>query len=143
MNISKKGQNGIRFLVDLVQNSSEYPVSLKEVSLRQGLSEGALQEVITPLLASGIILTVSKLKRKKFRLAKNPGNLKMKKILETLEGRINLREYIRKTDVSIRNSDWIEKEVWKKLRHTFENAMETTLEDLARQKSYAGFDWCI
>ena len=49
MLITTKGRYALRFMIDLAENEKEGPVTLKDVSMRQGISVKYLEHVVTQL----------------------------------------------------------------------------------------------
>ena len=49
MKISTKGRYALRFMIDLAQNNTGVPVSLKDVAVRQGISDKYLEQIISEI----------------------------------------------------------------------------------------------
>ena len=58
MKISTKGRYALRLMIDLAENSSGNPVSLKDVAKRQGISDKYLEQIISVLNKAGYVKSV-------------------------------------------------------------------------------------
>lgn len=58
MKISTKGRYALRLMIDLAENSSGNPVSLKDVAKRQGISDKYLEQIISVLNKAGYVRSV-------------------------------------------------------------------------------------
>ena len=85
MMISTKGRYAIRFLVDLAEHQRDGFVPLKEVSIRQEISEKYL-EIFVKELVKGGLLAAMRGKGGGYRLNRAPGEYNVKSVLELMEG---------------------------------------------------------
>ncbi len=74
----------MRFLLDLAVHGNEDPVSLNDVSHRQGISEKYLWQVVAPLKSSGFIESVRGAGGG-YRLARPASKINLRMVLEKLE----------------------------------------------------------
>ena len=58
MKISTKGRYALRLMMDLARCGDEGPVSLRDVSRRQGISDKYLEQIVTPLARTGLVRSV-------------------------------------------------------------------------------------
>lgn len=58
MKISTKGRYALRLMVDLACCGGDGPVSLKDVSRRQQVSDKYLEQIVTPLSRMGLVRSV-------------------------------------------------------------------------------------
>lgn len=58
MKISTKGRYGLRAMIDVAQYSEIEPVSISSIALRQGISEGYLEQLMTKLKKAGLIQSI-------------------------------------------------------------------------------------
>lgn len=84
MKISTKGRYAIRFLLDLAQNQNDKYVSVKDVSIRQGISRKYLEQIL-PLLAVTGMLKASRGSNGGYRLTKSPDQYVIGDILRITE----------------------------------------------------------
>ena len=85
MMISTKGRYALRFLVDLAEHQRDGFVPLKEVSVRQEISEKYLEIVVKELVKGGL-LAAMRGKGGGYRLNRSPEEYSVKSILELMEG---------------------------------------------------------
>jgi len=71
-------------MVDLVANGGEKPVSLKDISRRQGVSVDYLEQLLRRLRKAGLVRSVRG-PRGGFVLAREPGQISLWEILSALE----------------------------------------------------------
>lgn len=55
MKISTKGRYALRLMIDLGENNTGTPVSLRDVAKRQGISEKYLEQIISILNKAGYV----------------------------------------------------------------------------------------
>ena len=58
MKISTKGRYALRLMIDLAENSTGEPVSLKDVAKRQGISDKYLEQIISILNKAGFVKSI-------------------------------------------------------------------------------------
>lgn len=85
MKISTKGRYGLRALVDMTANADGKPMSLTSVAKRQSISLNYLEQVFGTLRKSGIVFS-TKGSNGGYLLAKQPKDITIKEILDSLEG---------------------------------------------------------
>lgn len=85
MMISTKGRYALRFLVDVAEHQGDGYVPLKDVSMRQEVSEKYL-EIVVKELVKGELLTAMRGKGGGYRLNRPPEEYRVKQILELMEG---------------------------------------------------------
>lgn len=89
MKISTKGRYGLMLLVDLAQQGTETPISLKSVAERQNLSEHYLEQLIAPLRNGGFVKSIRGAYGG-YVLARSPQEIGIKDVIFTLEGPITI-----------------------------------------------------
>ena len=85
MMISTKGRYALRFLVDVAEHQGGGFVPLKDVAVRQEISEKYLEIVVKELVKGGM-LTALRGKGGGYRLNRAPEEYHVKSILELMEG---------------------------------------------------------
>lgn len=85
MMISTKGRYALRFLVDVAEHQGDGYVPLKDVAVRQEISEKYL-EIVAKELVKGGLLTALRGKGGGYRLSRSPEEYNVKSILELMEG---------------------------------------------------------
>ncbi len=87
LKISTRGEYGIRIMLDLAIHQDEGPVVLKSIAERQALSESYLEQLISSLRKSGLVIG-HRGAQGGYQLAKDPAEIKIGDILRVLEGPI-------------------------------------------------------
>lgn len=85
MNITTKGRYALRIMIDLAQQEASAPVSLKEISQRQGISMKYLESIASVLTKAGLIAS-SRGKNGGYRLTKKPEEYSIGELLRLTEG---------------------------------------------------------
>jgi Rrf2 family cysteine metabolism transcriptional repressor len=92
--ISTKSRYGLRALVELSVKAKKHPVSLKEVSLEQKISKKYLENIFRMLQRGGIIRSTRGAKGG-YQLARDPEELTVLEVMETIEGPVELLECLK------------------------------------------------
>lgn len=83
--ISTKGRYALRVLIDIAQQDQESYIPLKEIALRQEISEKYLQQITKELVKANILTGVSG-KGGGYKLTRPPKDIIVGEILELMEG---------------------------------------------------------
>ena len=131
MKISTKGRYALRFMIDLAQNNSGVPVSLKDVAARQGISDKYLEQIVAGLNKAGLVRSIRG-PQGGYLLTKEVKDYTVGEILRVIEGSL--------APVSCMDTDVIGCErrehcctlpLWKKLNDAINDVVDhTTLESL-------------
>ena len=97
MNISTKGRYGLRAILDIARYGQERPVTLSSISRRQQISEGYLEQLISPMKKAGLVRS-SRGAQGGYTLARYPSEIVAGDIFRALEGPLALTACIRETD---------------------------------------------
>ncbi len=111
LKLSTKSRYGFRLMLELAKDYGKGPVSLKEVAVRQGISEKYLWQLINPLKHAGLVSAVRG-SQGGYVLNKHPRQISLKDIMEVLEGPMCLVECTKKPSSCKRASVCISREVW-------------------------------
>jgi len=87
MKISSKGRYALRMMIDLALNNNGEWISIKDVSERQGISVKYLEQIVTNLTRSGLLLS-SRGPQGGYMLAKAPEQYTAGQILRVIEGKL-------------------------------------------------------
>jgi Rrf2 family protein len=138
MKISTKGRYAVRVMLDLAMyNTGEY-IKVKDISLRQGISEKYLEQIISILNKSGYLRS-ARGAQGGYKLAKDPACYTVGMILRDTEGSIAPVECL-DTEDGIPGCDRYETcgtiYVWQKLKQAIDEVVDgITIADLvARQQ---------
>ena len=85
MKISTKGRYALRVMIDLATHNNGSFISLKDISIRQGISNKYLEQIISMLNKAGYLET-ARGNNGGYKLAKEPSKYKIGDILRATEG---------------------------------------------------------
>lgn len=85
MRISSRGRYALRMMIDITEHDSERWVSIKDISERQGISVKYLEQIVTPLHKSGLLIS-SRGPQGGYKLARAPETYTAGQILRVIEG---------------------------------------------------------
>lgn len=85
MKISTKGRYAVRLMLDIAINHTGEPVRIKDISVRQGISEKYLEQIISALNKAGLVRSVRGPQGGYF-LTKSPEKYTVGMILRVTEG---------------------------------------------------------
>ncbi len=135
MKISTKGRYALRLMIDLATYNIGEPISIKDISKRQEISEKYLEQIISILNKAGYVRSVRGAQGG-YLLTKEPKDYTVGMILRLTEGDlapvscVNAREDVcdkRDTCVTIR--------IWQQINDAIGNVVDNiTLEDLIEWK---------
>ncbi len=108
---------------------------LKDIAQRQEISLTYLEHLVTPLIAAGLVRS-KRGARGGISLAKSPQEIKLREVVQLLEGSTAPVECINNPETCTRSELCAPRDVWDELNRAMNEVLEsTTLEDLAeRQK---------
>jgi len=135
MKLSTRTRYGMRALVDLTLRNRNQPVQLKEIAECQQISLAYLEHLVIPLISAGIIKSTRGV-HGGIELAKPPDKIKLKDILEALEGPLAPVHCLKDEKSCARSAMCATRDVWNDMKEAMEKVLEaSTLEDLTeRQK---------
>ena len=85
MKISTKGRYALRMLIELAEQKENGFISLKEIAEKQNISKKYLEQIISILNRSGILMT-NRGYQGGYKLAKDPSKITIAEILRNTEG---------------------------------------------------------
>ena len=135
MKLSTRGQYGTRALLDLALHRGEWPILLKDIARRQQISLRYLEQLITPLIAGGIVRS-TRGPRGGVSLARALEKIKLSDVIRLLEGSVAPVECIDNPETCSRSASCVTRDVWGEMKKAMDDILEsTTLQDLVeRQK---------
>ena len=132
--LSTKVRYGTRAMLDLASSFGEGPVLLKDISRRQEISLKYLDRIFSSLKAAGLVKTFRGAKGG-YVLNANPSEITLGRIVESLEGPLNLVECLRNKNSCSRVNSCVTRDIWCELSKAMELVLKTTsLEDLVIRK---------
>lgn len=134
MKISTKGRYALRLMLDLATYNIGEPISIKDISKRQGISEKYLEQIISTLNKAGYVRSIRGAQGGYF-LAKEPKDYTVGMILRLTEGDLAPVSCI-STDNSIecdKRENCVTARVWQKINDAVNGVVDNiTLEELVR-----------
>lgn len=140
MKISTKGRYALRLMLDLALNGGEgAPVSLKDVSRRQKLSDKYLEQIVTPLSKEGLVRSVRGAGGG-YLLTRTPEEYTVGEILRPLEGDLAPVECATDADFCEHCDECVTVELWQEIHRAVSAVVDgTSLADLVEKaKSKTG-----
>ena len=136
MKISTKGRYALRLMIDLAENSSGNPVSLKDVAKRQGISDKYLEQIISVLNKAGYVRSVRGAQGG-YLLKSDPETYTVGMILRQTEGSLAPVSCIEDDKIICdRQEQCVTSIVYKKINDAISNVVDNiTLQDLVDWQS--------
>lgn len=136
LRLSTKGEYGVRAMFELARDYKSGPLSIREISKRQGVSVAYLEQLLNRLRRARLIRS-RKGPGGGYMLNKRPDEISVGKILKALEGPIAITKCL---DPSAKGCSRIEgcvsRLLWKSLGEKIEHFLETiNLKDLLKEES--------
>ena len=118
-------------MIELAQNTSGMPMSLKDVALRQNISDKYLEQIISVLYKSGLVTSVRGMKGG-YLLTKEPEEYTVGMILRSTEGSLAPVACVDKEVIDCERLDGCATVVlWKKINDAINDVVDhVTLKDL-------------
>ncbi|MFN4215829.1 MAG: RrF2 family transcriptional regulator [Brevinematales bacterium] len=131
MKLSTKSRYGLRLLFRLATSEKEI-VPLSEIAEKEAISEKYLEHIINRLKVAGIVQAQRGIKGG-YILAKNPSEISLLEVVETLEGPLALVDCVRKRTcprMALCPTQW----VWDRLSTVIQQELSRiTLEDMIQR----------
>ena len=143
MMISTRGRYGLRILVDLAENQRDGYVPLKEVAMRQEISEKYLESIVKDLVREGVLEGLRG-KGGGYRLRRSPDEIGVLEVLRLMEGSLVPVACLAEDSAPCpRASQCRTLPLWEGLRQTVDEYLSRfTIRDLMRRET-DGFDYVI
>ena len=134
MKLSSKGRYAVMALTDLAKFDPKNPVSLRDISLRQGISLDYLEQLFLKLKKNKIVISIRG-KKGGYILSKRPSEIKISDIFFAVEEKIKTVgcEKHSKTGCNGRSAKCISHNLWDELDFHINTFFENkNLDDLIR-----------
>lgn len=135
MKISTKGRYALRLMLDLALNNNGEPVQIKDISVRQDISNKYLEQIVSALNKAGMVRSIRG-PQGGYMLAKKPEDYTVGSILRVMEGSmapVSCLEFEENT--CPRESACATLMVWKKLDEAIKGVIDgITLADLVEEQ---------
>jgi len=130
MKFSTKTRYGTRALVDLGLQANKERIKLKDIAARQHISLSYLEQIITPFINAGIVMS-TRGHDGGITLLQQPDQIKLSQIIQLLEGRITPVECVTHPEVCSRVDLCSTHDVWCHVQEAIDAVLDaTTLQDL-------------
>ena len=125
MRLSTKGRYGLKAIIDLAIYSAQAPVSIHSISIRQGISERYLEQIIAKLKKAGLVVSVRGVSGG-YQLAKPAEEISVGEVLYALEGDLNPVDCKALAGTEgCKNSDaCLTKYVWQQIHESIQNTVD-------------------
>ncbi len=144
MKISTKGRYALRMMIDMAEHNNGEWISIRDISERQGISVKYLEQIVTHLTKSKLLLS-SRGSQGGYMLADTPDKYTAGQILRVIEGDLAPVACLA-TDVNLceRYSYCHTISFWEGLYDVINQYVDSvTLQDLAESKCSNDCDYCI
>lgn len=133
MKLSTRGRYGTRLLLDVALHESEGRVPLRDVAQRQDIPLAYAKRLIAALVTGGLLRSIRGIGGG-VSLARPPHLIKLREIIELLEGRIALVECITNPRSCKRSHLCVTRDIWSELDKATNGILDlTTLRDLVER----------
>jgi Rrf2 family protein len=141
MKLSTRTRYGVRLMLDLACRYSDGPVYLRDIAVREDLSEKYLSQIIIPLRSRGLVLS-TRGAHGGYTLSRPPGEITLWEIMEPLEGGGSLVDCVEHASVCHRVPTCAARDIWTMVGEKISESLNSvTLGDLVRMsRDKAGND---
>ncbi len=142
--ISTKGRYALRMMIEIGRHSNGAPVSLKDISKRQGISVKYLEQVASILSKSGYIRSVRG-NAGGYMLCVNPNNCTVGEVLRACEGSLAPVSCLKESHNTCERSAYCETlEFWQGLYSVINEYIDSvTIQDLIDKTNGKSFNYII
>ena len=136
MKLTSKGRYAVMALADLANFNSPDPISLRDISLRQGISLNFLEQIFSKLKKNNIVKSIRGIKGG-YILSKDPAQIKLANILNAVDEEVKTVQCQKesKKGCNIKISKCITHNLWDELEIHINNFFEKkNLKDLISNK---------
>jgi Rrf2 family cysteine metabolism transcriptional repressor len=133
--LSTKGKYGVRAVYEVARHFGRGPITIKEISERQGISISYLEQILHKLGKAGLIESVRG-PAGGYLLARKPSELTIGDIVRVLEGPIALSHCLEPGESGdcCQTDDCVARMVWAKVGAKIEEALDSiSFDDLLQQ----------
>ena len=115
MRLSTKTRYGLRLMFSLGLHFDRTTIiDLGSIAKEEDISGKYLEQIISPLKAAGLVRSTRGI-HGGYRLARDPSEISLKQIVETLEGDLSLVECVKNKNACSRITKCVTQEVWNRL----------------------------
>lgn len=131
MKVSTKGRYALRLMLDLAMQNTDTPVSVRDIAIRQKISDKYLEQIISGLNKAGYVKSIRG-PQGGYRLTKAPSEYTVGMILRLTEGSLTPVACVDEENSPCgRQNGCATLEVWKRVDEAIKGVVDTiTLEQL-------------
>lgn len=130
MRLSTKGRYSARTMLDLALHLGEGPVLVKDISERQSISRGYLEQLFIPLRSAGLVKSARGASGG-FTLARPPSEIWLTEIMEVTEGSTAPVPCVDEPGFCTQSNECTTREVWVEMKRACDSLLDSiTLQDL-------------
>jgi Rrf2 family protein len=130
MKISTKGRYALRLMMELALNGNDTPISIKEIAVRQGISDKYLEQIISIMNSAGYVRSIRGAGGG-YVLTNEPGSYTVGMILRQTEGSLAPVACVDENNPCDRVENCATTEVWRRLNTAINDVVDNiTLQDL-------------
>ncbi len=134
MKLSTRTRYGTRALLEMALRKDEGPIFLREIAKQQQISLPYLEQLISPLVAAGIVRSV-KGPKGGVSLAREPEEINLGDVMHLLEGTTAPVECVADPGVCERSGSCVTRDVWSELNDVVDDFLRSkTLQDLVEDQ---------
>lgn len=135
MKISTRGRYALRLMLDLAMNKNNGYVTIKSISLRQGISDKYLEQIITVLSRAGFVKS-TRGSQGGYKLSYSPKDYTIGMILRLIEGSLVPVSCMQnEPNQCPRSLKCATLDVWKQLNDAINSVVDNiTLDDLVKKQ---------
>lgn len=144
MKISTKGRYALRLLVDVAVNSANGPVSIKDVSKRENISDKYLEQIISSLNSAGMVRSIRGAQGG-YLLKKRPEEITVGMVLRITEGGMSPVNCLDESEKPCeRQPSCPTYKLWERLNNAIIDVIDgTTIADLIDNRPSAADEYVI
>lgn len=133
MKISTRGRYALIFMVNIITKEGQQPVSIKEVAKKHEVSDKYLEQLVTPLVKSGLVQSVRGVNGGYF-LKRRPEDYTVGEILRVVEGDLAPAPCVEKNALPCKRRNACANVIlWEKLNDAINSVVDNiTLADMYR-----------
>jgi len=133
MKISTRGRYSTRAMIDLALHFGKGPVLLADISRRQRISKGYLEQLFIPLRSAGLVRGIRGASGG-FTLARPPAEIRLSEIIHSTEGSTAPAVCVEEGNLCVQSSECITRDLWAELKRACDKVLESkTLQDLVEK----------
>ena len=130
MIISTRGRYGLRAMFELAKAYGEGPLSLKQISGAQNLSEQYLEQIFSKLKNAGLVISIRGASGG-YKLGAKPGDISVGSVLTALEGEMSPAQCVGGEADCENMENCVTHIIWQRIYDGFKSVVDSiTLEDM-------------